>query len=164
MQVQVNVGTQNMTCEFDPLHSAAFTDPFMSHSHEKLRPELVDMVTRQLDKWPSHLKFNPSKTKKRVLREVLLNASYGFTVTAPADEPDSSHTGAEPAEAEGDGEHGVHATGSGGTPGADDDEATFQVREQQDKDHSTTGSGNNAEGSAAVCLFLVASALLCNCL
>ena len=96
MQVHVNVGIQNMACEFNPLHFAAFTDPFIFHSHEKLQPELVAMVTQQLDKWPSHLKFNVSKTKKRFLREVLLDASYRFIVTALANEP-SSHTGAEPA-------------------------------------------------------------------
>ena len=76
---------RSLTCEiYPPLAcSPASINLLISHSLNKTRLQLVAMVQRQRDKWPwtdNIRKFNPSRTRTDVLRNTLLNPSFGFTL------------------------------------------------------------------------------------
>jgi hypothetical protein len=107
------------------------------------------MVKRQVGKWPGPNKLNPSKVKKDVLKSTLLNASYGFTLTVPADAPGSTHT-----DAAGSGADGGGASASVASAPGLDNEGDSRAEDR------VTAVDNDTEGLALVCPFFVASAPL----
>lgn len=102
------------------------------------------MVKRQAGKWPGPDKLNPSKVKKDVLKRTLLNTSYGFTLTVPANAPGLTHV---------DGAGGGAGANVAGGPGLDN-EGDSRAEDRE------TPVGNNTEGLALVCPFLAAPAPL----
>jgi hypothetical protein len=100
------------------------------------------MVTRQRKKWPwtdPARKFVQSKTPMNVLKEVLLDASYGFTVAGSSMSSGLAHLSA-------------HAAPAAANSGGDAMDAQVEGEVPQ----AEGGTHNDSEGSALVRLLLQA--------